>query len=163
QVELNDSLFSQSTAEKIAELQERYEAEKKIRKIKELENISLAKEKSLQQKQFFIWLISGGGILSIVLLLLALNRIKLKRKILHAEKERYRLNTELQQKELDLKNRELTTYASSGLQKGKFLQDVLESLEKLQLESNSAILQTEEVKRSIKSTLNDQEDWDKFK
>lgn len=162
-VALNDSIFSVTTAEKIAELQERYEFEKKSRKIIELENASLENEKTLQQNQFIIWLVSVGGISLLVVLLLALNRFKLKRRVLFVEKERYRLAGELKQKEIDLKNRELTGYAGSILQKSKFMQDVLTRLEKLELSSNEAILQAEGMKREIRSAIDDQDDWDKFK
>ena len=162
-VALNDSIFKKTTAETIAELREEFEAEKKARKIKELEVNALEQEKIVQNRNYQIWVVSSSSLIFIGLLLLIIMRIRFKRKILQKEQEKLHLNAQLKQKEIDLKNRELTSYASTSAQKSQFLKELIIELENVPFESNETKLQSTSIIRKIKSEVNNEDEWQKFK
>ncbi|MEO9532177.1 MAG: tetratricopeptide repeat protein [Crocinitomicaceae bacterium] len=162
-VAVNDTLFSQTTAEKIAELSEKYESEKKARQINQLEKNQLITAQKIQQRESFIWILSISSLLILTLLFFLINRFKLKRKILEAQNDRITLSVKIKEKELELKNRELTSYATNSLQKGEFLQSIHDVLDELEFKSNQTLLKVEDLKKKIKSKIDGVDDWDKFK
>lgn len=162
-VQVHDSIFSATTAKEIAELSEKYESEKKARKIDQLEKASIIADKKVQQREYFIWIISIIGCASVLVLLLVLNRYKLKRRVLTAEKERYKLANEIQERELASKNRELSSYASNTVEKGKFLQEIYQELENFQFKDNDSLFKANELKKAISSRIDSDDEWDKFK
>ena len=162
-VAIHDSIFSQTTAETIAELSEKYESEKKARQIDQLEKEKLKTKQKILAREYFIWIISISAVLCVLILLLILNRYKLKRKVLQAQKDRYQLANQIQEKELEIKNRELTSYATNSLQKGKLFQEIHDQIDSFEFKNNENVFKAEQLKKDIIGHIHSSEDWNKFK
>lgn len=162
-VELNDSIFSKTVAEEIAELQEKYESEKKSREIQELKVQTYQQEREGERQRYWIWGISVVGVAGLLILSLLVARHRLKRRLSEKEKERYRLRVELKQTELDSRNRELTVYAGNVLQKNHFIQELKDELEdalaKVEIADDSA----SKINSLLRNASSTDDDWEKFK
>ena len=161
--EMQDTLFSHDLNEKVARYQELYEAEKKTAEIKELEAEALKKEKEIAlSKVFRNWTIVFSGLL-IVTLILLFNRFKIKRKALRNEKEKFKLQAELNEKELELKAAELSSVAMNSLQKNKILSAIEKEVATLKADEK----QTKEtvfkaLDNLVKNGLAMDDQWDIF-
>ena len=161
--EYSELLFSHDLNEKVARYQELYEAEKKTAEIKELEAEALKKEKEIAlSKVFRNWTIVFSGLL-IVTLILLFNRFKIKRKALRNEKEKFKLQAELNEKELELKAAELSSVAMNSLQKNKILSAIEKEVATLKADEK----QTKEtvfkaLDNLVKNGLAMDDQWDIF-
>lgn len=118
---LKEVLFNTDLNEKVAHYQELYEAEKKAKEIQILEANTLKKEKEIAlYKAYRNWAIVFS-ILLLITILLIINRNKIKKQSLKNETEKFKLQVELNKKELKLKEAELSSIAMKSLQKNKIL------------------------------------------
>ncbi|MEZ4852015.1 MAG: tetratricopeptide repeat protein [Bacteroidia bacterium] len=129
---VNDSLFSIESARQQNELLIVYETEKKEKALllEKQENETLRQEAKIQALQLRIFLILGAFILGIGTLAFIIYRQKNLRKQLIQENEKKAL-----EKELEFKQRELTTHTLHLVSKNKLLAELKESIEKLKEES----------------------------
>lgn len=174
-IELKDSITSQETKEKLAQLQTIYEVEIKD---KEIENLKITERLQSRKEFFYLFLITAVIIVSIIMIYsIALKRRKDKlvskqKIIIHKnEKELARLALEKSQaneKELEtklaFKTRQLTTHAVNMMQKNKLMQELLASMIKISKYVNDD--QNNEInklRQQIKRSLNVEKDWELFK
>lgn len=174
-IELKDSITSQETKEKLAQLQTIYEVEIKD---KEIENLRIREKLQQKKESFYLFLILGViMVLGIVIFYFVMKHRK--NKLLNAqkmiisnnEKELSRLELEkskANEKELEtqlaFKTRQLTTHAVSMMQKNRLMHELSESMIKVKKYAN--IDQKDEIRKlqhQIKRSLNVEKDWDLFK
>lgn len=94
----NDSVFNESKAEAIAEMQTRYETEKKESQIQLLNKDKEIQQQQIARKNLMQGLLAGGIVVIVVFFGLFFNRYKLKRTIQSQEallNERKRISSEL--------------------------------------------------------------------
>lgn len=159
-VVLNDSIFHDELAEAVAVMQEKYEAEKKARKIQELRVEALYQEKENEQQRILIWSISLGSLLVFFVLILIVSRALLRKRLSEQEKESYRLDAELQKEQVDRKNRELTVSAGNILQKNQLLAELQEQISEMLDQDN---VDAAQLNRLVKNAISTDDDWDKFR
>lgn len=166
---LNDSLFDVKIAEKVAELQELYQSEKRAKEIQILQNQALYREKERELAVVYRnWAIVFFALAMLILIML-FNRYQLKKriytqreKILESEKEEYRLITELKETEIDAKNRELSSMATNAINKNKMLETLIEKLQELKLMAKDESSTIKELEKMISKGFNLDEDWNAF-
>ncbi len=168
---LNDSVFNQESANKIIEMNKKYESEKKQQEIvflkKAAEN---QKQKAELNAKVRNWAVAGI-FLSLLIVLLGYNYFRQKRKLyiqreklLSGEKEEFRLLTKMQQKEIENKSRELVSYATGTLEKNELLIEIKHKLKLLK--DTTSIANTtacKELEHIIKSSINLDSQWNIFK
>lgn len=169
--ELIDSLFSIKTAEKIAEMQEHFEAEQKEKAIELLQAASIIEKQEAERHQLIRNWAIGASALFLIVLSLVFNRARLRKKLfrqrellLEKEKEAYRYTSELQQLEMDRKNRELSTYSTATLHKNELLNQLTEKLlEKRDLTGQDSDVWFKEVGALLRKGRDHEKDWTNFK
>ncbi|PTX63792.1 tetratricopeptide repeat protein [Kordia periserrulae] len=118
---LKEVLFNTDLNEKVAHYQELYEAEKKAKEIQILEADTLKKEKEVAlYKAYRNWAVVFS-ILLLITIFLIINRNKIKKQYLKNETEKFKLQADLNKKELELKEAELSSIAMKSLQKNEIL------------------------------------------
>jgi len=122
---LNDSIYSKETSGKIAEMQARYETEKKEKEIQILTQESEIQTLELNRKKFQQYYFGGIIFILIVLLFILTNRNKLRQK---------HLKTELERKNLDIEQRLLRSQMNPH-----FIFNSLNSIQSF-ISSNNAFL-----------------------
>ncbi|MEO0473497.1 MAG: tetratricopeptide repeat protein [Bacteroidota bacterium] len=172
---LQDSLYEVKRTEDLTAARIRFETEEKDVKI------ALLQAESHAQTRFRNLLIFAAGLLFLLLLLL-LNRLQLARKLLQHEKTRLRLEGDIQEKEkaridaeqelahhqltreLDQKNRELTSTAMNLMHKNEALSDVLDKLACLQKHLPTEYAQqVRNIANLIPNGLRMDKDWEYLK
>lgn len=93
-VELRDSLYNEALAEKIAEMESKYEVEKKEREIELLTKDREIQALKIRRQSLRLYLLIGFIVFTGVLIWLLFNRYKLKQKNFRSELERRNLETE---------------------------------------------------------------------
>ncbi|PKP25154.1 MAG: hypothetical protein CVU03_09080 [Bacteroidetes bacterium HGW-Bacteroidetes-2] len=164
--QLKDSLFNRETVKRIAqiEMNHKFEAQK------ELYQLELKRREVEKDKAKLTYLTIGGSLvflLSIAVLLIFLQKSKLKNMRLFKEKlELKHLNTTLEKeklkKELDFKNRELTTKMMYLLKKNELMQTLsnkLSTLKKTAISANQKAIQEMVVEINSKK---DKDVWAEF-
>jgi len=174
-IELKDSITSQETKEKLAQLQTIYEVEIKD---KEIENLRIREKLQQKKESFYLFLIIGViMILGIVIFYFIMEHRKDKllnaQKMIISENEKELSRLELEkskanEKELEtqlaFKTRQLTTHAVSMMQKNRLIHELSESMIKVKKYAN--VDQKDEISKlqhQIKRSLNVEKDWDLFK
>ncbi len=174
-IELKDSITSQETKEKLAQLQTIYEVEIKD---KEIENLKITKRLQSRKELFYLFFIIAVIIVSaIIIISFVLKRrkdrlVSRQRIIIHEnEKELAKLelkNSKANEKELEtklaFKTRQLTTHAVSMMQKNKLMHELLGSIKKVSKNADDAQKkEIQNLQQQIKRSLNVEKDWDLFK
>lgn len=171
----NDSIFNKEKSRQIQELQIAYETEKKEAEIRDLKNQQILNR--TYQYGSFIFL---ALVLLVAFLILNRQRLKIKKDKELAEKEAQileerkalldaellnrQLTEERLQKELDYKNKELTTYALNLIQKNEVLENIKSAVDEIR-----SSLETD-VRSKLTSLINTvnysfhlDKDWENFK
>ncbi len=91
---INDSIFNETTTEKITSLQIQYETEKKDQEIQLLQTENELKASNLKIQQNITWGLIGIILFSLIVIYLFFNRLKLKQAAREAQLERNRLDIE---------------------------------------------------------------------
>lgn len=154
--QMNDSIFSRESQDKIAELQIRYNVEDKDKA-----NLLLAQQLQIQKNRKILFLISGLASFVILLLLIVVYRIKsraLKAKYI-AEREIHRLEKERIRLTLDAQNRKLTTAELHLMEKNKTLTDIKAALDPAIVNDRTAY---HKLLSYINSSNHFDEEWDNF-
>jgi len=167
---LQDSLKQSELIEKLAKYQELYESEKRIKEIKALKHRVFVKEAQAKTNRMYRDGLIVFAFLLIVLVLITISRFKLKKKVLvqktrlmEDEKEEFRLKSALVEKEIELKNRELSSLSVQAMNKNELLHSLSEKLSTLKRSTTEELEQSIfELERQIKSSFNLDKDWDTF-
>jgi len=154
---ITDSIFSDESSRKISEMEVKFEVEKA--------NMKIQKMKVIQQadNQTKLYLKLGVVSLSIIFLMVIYSffqrrkQNKLEKDLLLSEKEKL-------DKDIDFRNRQLTSQALMMMQKNNLLSDISESMKnlarKLPQESKHEL---NLFKRQLKRSIHSDGDWDLFK
>jgi tetratricopeptide (TPR) repeat protein/DNA-binding CsgD family transcriptional regulator len=160
--ELRDSLLSEEQRRQIAEIQARYETEKKVAAL-----VQAAERARLQRYAL------AGGLAALSALLAALawafrqrgQAHRAERERLRAEEEAQRLRAEKLQAELDFRNRELAAKAIHLVQKNDMLHEVSDRLRKV-MEAARGLPEAASLRQTqlaIQSGFRADADWEDFK
>jgi len=170
-----DSIFSAEKSKQIAEMQARFDSEKKEKEI-----VLLRQEKALNRIYLFV---ATGILFSIsIIAFLAINRQKLKmkkdrelaekesqlmeeRRTLYESELRNRELTEQQlQSQLDYKNKELASYTLNLIQKNEILENLKETVDVIRNSPESAIKQKlNGLVNMVNYSFHLDRDWENFK
>ena len=151
-VDIRDSINSRNSSVALANIQAKYENEKKMARIKELE---LKKETDKKIKHFLM----GGLVLLLISLLLIVRNFFIKRKKDKIEKELMAVAQTKLNQDLRFKNKELTGQALMMMQKNKLLGDILNNISDIKPQSPELI----KLKRKLKKSMHSEDDWALFK
>lgn len=156
---LNDSLLRIKSNQKITELTLQYEFDKE-RKQQKLESELIEAKHYRKELTYLLIIISVGAILLIIVFLLILQRNQIRRKNL--EQKMILLEKEKLSKELEFKNKELTTNVMYLLKKNEFISaisDKLKNTNQGRKEDNNAVINNviSELDKSIT-----QDTWTEF-
>ncbi len=169
---LEDSLFSFRKTAQIAKLKEIYESEKKDSEIRLLR----------QEKRINRIYLAGAILIAIVVLGVAITVarwkvVQAKRKKELAEKEaqifenrriievqKRRLAEENLREQIDVKNKELTSYTLNLIQKNEILEEIREKLQNIRNESETDIkAKLNSLIHSINFSFSQDREWENFK
>ena len=165
---LSDTIHSEESQNKIAELQAQYDNEKNLRKIENLKFI--AKKEKLRKIIYLNSFIAILLILSVILVLVLIKKRRdkiianQKEELLHKENELSQIRQKELSTQLEYKNKQLTTHTLSMLKKNRFLQELDKDIRDL-----SKVVSTEhrsKLKRIttlIKYNSKSNNEWELFK
>ncbi len=174
-IQLKDTISSNETKEKLAQLQVIYETKLKD---KEIENLTITKKLQERKEYFYLLLILVTIVVSVIIVFfIAMKRRKDKlvnrQKVIIYKKEqelaglaleKSKANEKELETKLDFKTRQLTTHAVSMMQKNKLMQELLDSMTIIGKHSNDEQKhEISKLQRQIKRSLNVEKDWDLFK
>jgi tetratricopeptide (TPR) repeat protein len=154
--EINDSINVANARITIANLEAKFENEKNLLKINEL---NTRREADRKVKHL---LLAGLVLLSFILLLTILFFVQkrkkafLKRELLRSEKEKL-------EKEVQFKSRQLTSQALMMIQKNRMLNDILSSLKSIKHVSEDSKHLLTKLNQQIKYSIQSGEDWEMFR
>lgn len=171
----HDTVFNKEKSQQLQELQITYETEKKEAEIRDLKN-----QQKLNQTYLYGSFALAGLTLLIGFLILNRQRLKVikdkelgekeaqileeKKALLDAELLNRQLTEERLQKELDYKNKELTTYALNLIQKNEVLEKIKSAVDEIRNSDES------EVRPKLTSLINTvnysfhlDKDWENFR
>lgn len=174
-IEMKDTITSQETNEKLAQLQTIYEVRIKD---KEIENLKITERLQARKELFYLFLIIMVVVVSaIIIYSVVLKRRKdrivgMQKSIIHKnekelailELEKSKANEKELETKLEFKTRQLTTHAISMMQKNKLMQELSENMSKVSKYANDD--HKDEIRKlnhQIKRSLNVDKDWDLFK
>ncbi|NND94381.1 MAG: hypothetical protein HKN45_05905 [Flavobacteriales bacterium] len=155
---IKDSIYSQETAEKMAELREVYEREKNLREVESLKNqakIERLKRNGLLGGMGLLLLLSG------IIVNRELQRRKKSRLLLEAELELKEARNEKLRQKIEFKNRELSSNALNMARKNEFLQTIDEKLKSISIEGEAA-KSIHELKNDLRIEGQMENNWDQF-
>lgn len=154
---VKDTLNSRQQSRQIAEMQTRYET-----KQKEQEIVLLQKEKKNAQliRNAFI----AGLILIIIISILIYNRQRLKIKKNKTDLENTRLKELQLKKDLEFKNKQLTTHSLHLVQKNEAMKELKDHLAEIKNEGeNNLDQELQNLENLIDYSFNLDEDWEEFR
>jgi len=155
-ITLKDSLNLESTKVTIANLESKFENEKKqlhIEKLKERQNADKHIKTLLWMGIIFILFTL---ILTIVVFIQKRKKAKLRRELLNTENEKL-------EKDLQYKNRQLTSQALMMMQKNSMLDDMLITLKEMKCIKEDSKQTVQKITRQLKHSINSEEDWNTFR
>ena len=152
---LNDSLTSIYQAEKINELEVKYQTEKKEQEIKLLEE--KAKRSSLEKKGMILGIIGLLGLFGT--LIYAMRQRMTKNRLAKAKVDQELV---FNKKELDLKKQELTAYALQLAHKNEVLEGIKSNVTNIKVK-NESNRDLQKIVNAIDINQNDDETWDGFR
>lgn len=177
-ISIKDSIFNEEKSKQIAEMEARFESEKK-----EKENKILRQNISIQQRTSLLLVVSVFALLLIALLLFYFYKLKNKalkqktqlyeQKQLVQELEKARLEDQLfaeqqinklQNEKLEHKNRELSSRILNAINKNEAMNNILAVMEKFKIAGNHDIDKCfNSLNHIIKENVSLDKEWDQFK
>lgn len=162
-----DSVRSKERTSQLAEMEVRFESERK-----EKENQLLKKDNDLNKLYAAVASISFLSVVIIGALFFNRQRLKIKstqaiaqseKKLLEVELKNAQLNELQLRKEIDFKNKELTTYALTMVQKNEILEEVRLSIEQILKNTDSLEEPLKKLSKVVDYSFHLDKDWDEFK
>ena len=159
--EIKDTLFYKGLEKEIAFYQEKYEAEKREGKISDLEAKVAKDQLKVEESKRLRNTAIGIAVLFICLSLFLFLLYRFRKRI-HAQ-EQVILSKEKEEieRKIELKNRELSAFATHSIQKNEMLNKLLEKLSKLR--EKDSLTDVIEMERLMKKSINIDADWDTYK
>ncbi|GEM_PF-2203480 len=156
--QINDSIYSEESTRKIAEMQAIFDLEKSNLEIKQLKEIQSSDRKI---KTLLLALIFALVIAFVIILY----GVVQKRKRIKAEKELLRSENEKIDKELQYQSRQLASQALMMMQKNNLLRDLQKSVEEVYKIKDADEMKghLQKLKRQILRSLRSEKDWEVFK
>ncbi len=154
---VKDSILNKEKAKQINEMQTKYETRQKEQEIALLEK---EKEQEAMLRNAFL----AGLVLIGIIGFLVYNRQRLKIKKNKAELENKRLQEEQLEKDLEFKNRQLTTHSLHLVQKNEAMKELKEEIALLKKKDNEDIsLDLQKLENKVDFSFNLDKDWEEFK
>ncbi len=165
---LNDSIYNTENARQINELTASYEADKREREITLQQNQIDLLEKEKEIKRVWRNTLIGGIIMVLIggsgLFIAQRQKIIERKKVVEAELENSNLKAKQLQTELDLKNKELTSYTINFIRKRELFENLQNQLTALRNDPSSEFDQEiHSISRLILENNNIDKDWEDFK
>ena len=178
---LKDSIFNGEVSAKMADLQTSQElaVQQKELAMARMERDMLNAEADYQrdQRNMLIIVLVLGALLSVITVIAMRTRIKKQQELLRQRKELNRTRENLQQvelenaqlkaselqRELDYKNRELTSYTLNFAQKNQLIEDLKEQLAELKPSDAQQQKQVKQLRSLVNNTRNVDRDWEDFR
>ncbi|OQX77444.1 MAG: hypothetical protein B6D64_08245 [Bacteroidetes bacterium 4484_276] len=177
-VAVKDSIFNTEKSRQIAEMEAKYETEKK-----EKENRILRQDIEIQQRTTWLLFVSLAAFIVVTVLLFYFYRLKnkaLKQKTILFEQERKLHDLEksrledqvfagqqinkLQNEKLEQQNRELSSRILHAINKNEAMNNIIHELEQLKAIGNHDIDECfKKVSHIVKDNISLDKDWDQFK
>lgn len=161
-LQIGDTLFNERSQKSIIEMQMKYESEKKEKELIQL-------QKKIEARRYIqnilIVAIIAFILISVLMIMLFRQKSRILRNKNHSllkEKQIQELTIEKTQLELESKNRELATLAIHISNKNEILSEILQKLEKSELENDNSI-SIKELIRFINQNFQFDRDWERFK
>lgn len=155
-VALNDSLYAVEKTEQIAKMRVQYEIEKAERDL-------LLAQKAHEKKSLLFKLALAGLFLILLLAILIFSRQRLRIRNKRIALENSKLQEKQMEQDLETKNRELTTYTLSMIQKNGILKEVHDKMLIMEKNSKNGITkEIKEVTNSIGHHFNHEKEWKDF-
>jgi tetratricopeptide (TPR) repeat protein len=158
EVQLSDSLKGVEVKKNVAELETRYETEKKEQQIREL---SLRTELDKKKVRALVGFVSASVVLIVLLIYIVRIRrrtILQQRELIVKQREVAHLNQEKLKFELGQKNRELSSLALQMASKSEFVNEL-----KSKMDSGIDSVGLDRIIREIEIEFNSESDWDAFR
>ncbi len=155
-IEIKDTLDIENAKVTIANLESKFENERKQLQIEKL------KEKQNADKHLRLLLLIGIAFLfvtltlTVVVFILKRKKAKLKRELLRAEKEKL-------EKDIQFKSRQLTSQALMMMQKNQMSGEMFESLKSMECTDEESKKIITSVTKQLKRSIHSEEDWELFK
>jgi len=158
---LKDSIENNHIKQQMAELDKKYQNEKKEKEIKILKsNEKIQKERS----KTLLIIIGSLGVFIILGYYFIHQKRKKEKAISTLELEQATLKKQQLEQELEYKNKQLASHAINIMQRNKMLQSYLNILEEIEPDSNCKTpVQYKSLKRTIHKTIQSKKDWESFK
>ncbi|NGP75852.1 tetratricopeptide repeat protein [Balneolaceae bacterium YR4-1] len=154
---VKDSILNAEKSKQISELQTKYETRQKEQEIALLEQ---EKEQEAMLRNAFL----AGLVLIGIIGFLIYNRQRLKIKKNRTELENKRLHEEQLEKDLEFKNRQLTTHSLHLVQKNEAMRELKQEIELLKEESAGEVSRDlQKLQNKVDYSFNLDEDWEEFK
>lgn len=150
---IRDSMFTKENAEQIARMQARYEISEKEKEIQLLQS----ENKRRSSVQLFLGL---GFLLVLITAFFIVRSQMLKVKSSKSELEVSKLKGKELQKDLEFKNKQLTTQSLNMVQKNEMMEEMREKVENLKKEGSSRELNS--LSQLVDYSVNLDEDWKQF-
>lgn len=181
-VAISDSLFNEEKAVQMANLQTAYELREKNNELRLKQNEIELLEASAKMESWLRWSLIGGVVMLSVLGFLIISRQRLKirtgkelaakaeallssaRALAQAELENARLREQELMKELEFKNKELTSYTINFIRKNELLEELTDDIKKIRQEADPQLgRKLNQLHRNVENTLQIDKDWEDFK
>lgn len=155
---LHDSILNEQKIMAVANLQEEYRSRQQLHDLEfSKQQVGILRQQA-ENKNRLLMLLSFGGLLAFITVLLGIRNYRLTADRQNAEIENSRLKHEELARELELSQRELTSYALNFLQKNEFLSDLKKDLDNLK-----STKETVRMRQKIHQAKLLDKDWEKFK
>lgn len=158
EVAASDSIKGLEVKKSVAELETRYETEKKEQQIRELSLRSEMNRKAMNALAVIISIALGLIALLIFLMRLRRKALAQQKELISKQREISHLNQEKLRTELDQKKRELSSLALQMASKSEFINDIKEKVEAIASDSSF-----KSIARDIDRRIDDSSEWEKFR
>ena len=181
----SDSIYNKERTRQRQEMQIRFETEKKEQQIELLNNNLLLSEKDGDIQRLYKNIAIGGGIITVLILILLINRMRIRRryfkqkedliaarelqlaseqKLKEEEAKKNQLLAEKLQAELEHKNRELSTFSMYVHQKNALLTELKDQVAELSKYADDDTQQKlKAINSGIRQNIDLEEDWNNIK
>jgi len=165
---IREVLFNETKSNQLATLQSVYELDKKETEIKLLQN---ERDNQALQRDIVLILLIGGVIVVIIIGVWFYQRQRQQKamfaaqqKLHDAEIQNAQLRESELKRELEYKNRELTSYTINFVQKGQLFEELKENIASLMNSSESDVaMKLNPLKKVVDSNYQIDKEWDDFK
>jgi len=155
-LDIKDSLDLENSKVTIANLESKFESEKKQLQIEKL------KERQTADKHLRFLLLIGIAFLfvtlslTVIVFILKRKKAKLRRELLNSEKESL-------EKDLQYKSRQLTSQALMMMQKNQMLGEMFGTLKNIECTNEESKKTISSVTKQLKRSIHSEEDWELFR